>query len=202
LEMLSSYHWPGNIRELENCVEGMIVMSSDHVLELDDVPEYIRHAHRATVSGADISTQSALRTSSQHLSSDLVRAMIQSLAMQHGITVRRVSDALLHRLIAIDWAGNNYSLKQCIEMMILMTETGVLETEDIPPEFDRQEEAASSDTGHRPVDIRVGMTMEDAERTLIRATLASCDNNKTQTARILNIGLRTLFRKIKDYGIQ
>jgi len=202
LEILSSYHWPGNIRELENCVEGMIVMSSNHVLELDDVPEYIRHAHRDTVPGADVPAQSVLRASSQHLSSDLIRAMIQSLAMRHGITVRRVSDALLDRLIAIDWSGNHYSLRKCIEMMILMTETGVLEPVDIPPEFKRLEEPESSENGHRPVDIHVGMTMEEAERALIQATLASCDNNKTQAARKLDIGLRTLFRKIKEYGIQ
>ena len=125
--------------------------------------------------------------------------MIQSLAMRHGVTVHRISDAALRRLMAIDWTGSDVSLRRCIEMMLLLTETGVLDTEDIPPEFDRPAEPVSSDNGHPAVDIHVGMTMEETERALIQATLESCENNKTQTARILKIGLRTLFRKIKAY---
>jgi len=45
------------------------------------------------------------------------------------------------------------------------------------------------------------MSMEEAERHLIKATLASCNHNKTQAARVLKIGLRTLFRKIKTYHL-
>lgn len=43
LAALCSYSWPGNIRELRNCVEQMVVLSRGAVLELENVPRNIRH---------------------------------------------------------------------------------------------------------------------------------------------------------------
>ncbi len=39
--VLATYHWPGNVRELRNCVENMVVITTDAVLDEDDVPAYI-----------------------------------------------------------------------------------------------------------------------------------------------------------------
>ena len=101
------------------------------------------------------------------------------------------------------WSGGPKSLKRCLEMMLLLNESDTLCVEDIPAEF--REVPVTSPVIEQPdsgaVPIFVGMTMADAERELIVSTLDSMGNNKTQTARVLNIGLRTLFRKIKDYGI-
>ena len=52
------------------------------------------------------------------------------------------------------------------------------------------------------MDIRVGMSMKESERRLIAATLAACGQNKARTARVLQIGQRTLFRKIKTYHLE
>lgn len=46
-----------------------------------------------------------------------------------------------------------------------------------------------------------GMTMRDMEKDLIRKTLARTDGNRTRAARILQIGVRTLQRKIKEYHL-
>jgi len=45
------------------------------------------------------------------------------------------------------------------------------------------------------------MSVKDAERKLIVETLKYTNNNKVQAAKILNMGLRTLFRKVKEYEI-
>lgn len=43
LNILTSYNWPGNIRELRNCIEQMVVLSRGPVLELENVPAHIRN---------------------------------------------------------------------------------------------------------------------------------------------------------------
>ena len=48
----------------------------------------------------------------------------------------------------------------------------------------------------------MGMSMKEGERRLIAATLAACGRNKARTARVLQIGQRTLFRKIKAYHLE
>ena len=45
------------------------------------------------------------------------------------------------------------------------------------------------------------MTVEEAERLLIAATLKHTGQDKTRAAAMLGIGLRTLYRKIKEYSI-
>ena len=48
----------------------------------------------------------------------------------------------------------------------------------------------------------VGMSIEQAERELIKNTLASLKGNRVEAAKVLGIGERTLYRKIKEYGLQ
>jgi two-component system response regulator HydG len=49
--------------------------------------------------------------------------------------------------------------------------------------------------------MRDGMTMQDVEKPLIEKTLQATGYNKEKTAEILQIGLRTLYRKIKEYQV-
>ena len=199
-ELLSTYHWPGNVRELENCIEGMIVLASGSVLVEDDVPEYIRHTHGVQT---PFSVSPASQTHANALSSDLIRSLIQTVSTRRGIRIQGISDEAVQRLTAADWAQNGHSLRRCIEMMVLLADRDVLDVADIPSEFmpARTSSSMDDDDKQAPVNIRVGMTMEESERTLIQATLEWCDYNKTQTARVLKIGLRTLFRKMKKYNL-
>jgi transcriptional regulator of acetoin/glycerol metabolism len=43
LDWLTAYHWPGNIRELENCLRRMIALSSHEVLDFPDLPTHLRN---------------------------------------------------------------------------------------------------------------------------------------------------------------
>jgi DNA-binding protein Fis len=51
------------------------------------------------------------------------------------------------------------------------------------------------------VDVFVGMSMDEVERCMIENTLLEAHGNQTRAAKILNIGLRTLQRKLKKYDI-
>ena len=51
------------------------------------------------------------------------------------------------------------------------------------------------------MNVPLGTTLEAMEETFIRATLAWLDENRTKTAEVLGIGVRTLQRKLKRYGV-
>jgi DNA-binding NtrC family response regulator len=67
--------------------------------------------------------------------------------------------------------------------------------EDLPPQI-----GESSKEG--VIRIDVGTSMAEAEKLIIRGTLASLNNNKSRAAEILGIGRKTLHRKIHDYGLE
>ena len=48
--------------------------------------------------------------------------------------------------------------------------------------------------------VPIGTTLDEAEKQLILRTLAAQDNNKTRTAQVLGISLKTLHNKLKAYG--
>ncbi len=51
------------------------------------------------------------------------------------------------------------------------------------------------------VQLRVGMTLEEADRELTLATLDQLEGNKTQTAKMLGISVKTLYNHLKKYGV-
>ncbi|MCY3770445.1 MAG: sigma-54 dependent transcriptional regulator [Gemmatimonadetes bacterium] len=199
LELLSTYHWPGNVRQLENCIEGMIVMGTGKTLTEADVPEFIRHTRPEPVAVP-------LNDSPEHredLSPEFIRYLAMKIAEQRNVPVRGITDGALALLASVDWSEDGGSLRRCLETMILLADGSDLDVEDIPAEFlPHRPGKSGSEDDEDGVDIRVGMSMKESERRLIAATLAACGQNKARTARVLKIGQRTLFRKIKTYHLE
>ena len=54
LEALTSYHWPGNVREMENLIEMLVVMKENGVVTLDDLPSKIRKQKREQLATCEI----------------------------------------------------------------------------------------------------------------------------------------------------
>jgi len=96
--------------------------------------------------------------------------------------------------MAYHWPGNVRELENCIERMVVVANKRVLDVGDIPPEI-------VPDTAPAPTPFPVGLTMKQIEEQAIRQTLAATGGNRKEAARMLKIGLRTLHRKIEEYGI-
>jgi DNA-binding NtrC family response regulator len=127
----------------------------------------------------------------------LVEAFLEELNESHDKSVKGVSRGLMDALGTYDWPGNVRELRNCIEGMVAFARPGaVLGVSDLPPHL--REQKPSTDGFY----LRVGMTMEDVERTIIEKTLQSTGHNKEKAAEMLQIGLRTLYRKIKEYQIR
>jgi len=125
----------------------------------------------------------------------LVEAFIRDANRLNKLEVKGITDQAMQFLIEYDWPGNVRELRNCIEGMVVMTKRSSLGMNDLPKYIRR----AGDDKWQ--VDIHVGMSARDAEKELIAETLKYTNNNKALAAKILNMGLRTLFRKVKEYDI-
>jgi DNA-binding NtrC family response regulator len=149
----------------------------------------------------------------------LVRTFVDQFGAAAGRTINGITPAALRCLERYPWHGNVRELKNTIESMIVLAQSSTLDVDDLPewirpsPEpyaYPTLPVAATptarvrSDPGaaeKTPIPVYVGMTLQDIEREAIRSTLESTKGNKAVAARVLNIGRRTLFRKLKEYGL-
>jgi DNA-binding NtrC family response regulator len=92
------------------------------------------------------------------------------------------------------WPGNVRELRNCIESAVVMSKTSILTVDDLPPHV-----RADSETD--TVRLSIGMSLADAEKEVIRVTLAAQNGNKSRAADVLGIGRKTLHRKLQEYGL-
>lgn len=92
------------------------------------------------------------------------------------------------------WNGNVRELRNLIESLVVLSTKTQIGPEDLPPQYRLPEEST-------PLGAEgSGGTMEEIERRAILRTLEETGGNRTRAAEILGIGLRTLQRKLKEYG--
>src|SRR5262245_3137392 len=126
----------------------------------------------------------------------LVRLFLDEICRVNGLAPRRLSPQALAGLLRHTWPGNVRELKNVLESVVVGTTARTIGLEELPLAFrDGRQRAASS------ASISEGPTMQDMERELIRQTLERTGGNRTHSARILDIGVRTLQRKIRLYGL-
>jgi two-component system response regulator HydG len=130
----------------------------------------------------------------------LIEHFIKQFAARHGKTVNSMSTAARRVLMAYDWPGNVRQLRNVVESMVVVDYDGVLDLDDLPPELSGTEEAPS-DAPPTSLAGMVGKPLEDLERLFIAETLRFAGGNREEAAKLLGIGERTLYRKIKEYQL-
>jgi two-component system response regulator HydG len=119
-------------------------------------------------------------------------------ARKHHKQVRGMSGLVSRKLFAFDWPGNVRQLRNFVESMVVIDTDGILDEDDLPVELlDAPQGVAAADG---PVSL-VGQPLSEIERWAIQQTLQLTGGNREETARVLGIGARTLYRKLKEYGI-
>jgi two-component system response regulator HydG len=125
----------------------------------------------------------------------LIDHFIHEFAEQHGRAVRGIAPEARSALVRYDWPGNVRELRNAIENMVLLSPSDVLGLEDVPDSV--RSEARPSAGGYE----LAGRSLDEVERDLIEANLELAHGNREQAAKILGIGERTLYRKLKAYGL-
>jgi DNA-binding NtrC family response regulator len=108
----------------------------------------------------------------------------------------RLSPGALERLLRYPWPGNVRELENAIERAAILARTETVEPDDLPPHV-----SAGLQLGPSPALPRQ-ITLADAERAHILQTLERFGRNHSGAAEALGIGRTTLWRKLKEYGIE
>jgi two-component system, NtrC family, response regulator HydG len=130
----------------------------------------------------------------------LIDYFLKEFAAAHGKTIRAVTPAVRKVLLGYSWPGNVRELRNVIESMVVMDADGVLDTDDLTEDLQQVASTGKGD-GSSGVDMLVGKSLEEIERHYILETLKQTGGNREEASRLLGIGERTLYRKLKEYQI-
>ena len=115
--------------------------------------------------------------------------------------VKGFSPALTKWLFNFEWKGNIRQLKNVVESMVVLDIDGVLDLDDVSPDF--SDDAPPSPTVNSDeMSSLVGMSLRDIERWAIEQTLKISNGNREETAQILGISERNLYRKLKELDLK
>lgn len=131
----------------------------------------------------------------------LAQNFIVEFARQYGKELKGIDHAALGALIAHPWPGNVRELRNTIEEMVVLAQGNLLTAHDLPPQIKRDAPPAPPAEPASGLGGLTGMTMAQVEREVIRQSLRANQGNRERTAKMLEIGERTLYRKIKEYGL-
>ena len=115
-------------------------------------------------------------------------------------SIRIVPSEVYQILRSYPWPGNVRELKNVIQRAVIMAKGAEL-TADLLPARVIESGATARATPPSPPPFHVGMSLDDAEMKLITMTLFSVSGNKLKAASILGISRRTLYDKLKKYGL-
>lgn len=105
-----------------------------------------------------------------------------------------IDDRLLDYLMNYFWPGNVRQLRNTIHSMVVLARGDLLTLDNLPPDIVNRKEPA---TLHE----RSSRDLEDVERAAILTALKKQSGNRTRAAALLGISVRTLQRKLKNWGI-
>ena len=128
----------------------------------------------------------------------LVNHALGKFASQLGRPIPTITQPAMMRLVAYSWPGNVRELLNVVQKMLVMGEAAdVVDVRDVPEEV--RADGAQETTG---LGSLAGVGLDRLEKVAIRQTLAMTGGNREQAAQLLGIGERTLYRKLKEYGLR
>lgn len=181
---LLHYRWPGNVRQLKNVVEQMALFEAGEKVGREELKQYLPD------SGMDYTP--TLASHSRH-SYEQERELLFNMMFRMQEEIDR-----LHRRLdreSTDAPAKKPSAPTPVEAIEVPTSL-VRYSDPALPSFPQVTVNATE------VPVQSGLTLEETERETIRRALENNGGRRKDTARELNISERTLYRKIKDYGLE
>jgi DNA-binding NtrC family response regulator len=178
LQRLVQAPWPGNVRQLRNLIESMVVLAPGTEIRASDIPADVLEGPTVlpVLAGGRLGGSASSSATVPAPELEFIFRGLMDLRIQVEELRRRLEDR-----------GPRSPGVQVIEV----PEAGLT-----PIEIDSPEPKPSP-----TVLYHSGMTMADVERATITAALRECQGNRRKAAAMLGIGERTLYRKIKEYQI-
>ena len=128
----------------------------------------------------------------------LFRMFLDRFAEENGLPPKAIAPRALSCLEVYGWPGNVRELKNTAERLAVETRLDVIEAADLPAPIRGPLGAQDTVPGRRVPFL--GLTLSEIEAAAIRGALEHTRGNRTHAAKLLGISLRTLQRKLKEYG--
>ena len=133
-----------------------------------------------------------------------LRERIKDIAPLTNYFVKQFSEKVNKKIVSIDgdflqkmetyhWPGNVRELKNVIERSVILADVEILTVAVLPYEMQHQADKADK--------IMSAFSMQSIEKLHIQKVLNYTKGNKAETARLLEIGVATLYRKLDEYNI-
>ncbi|NNF28226.1 MAG: sigma-54-dependent Fis family transcriptional regulator [Gemmatimonadetes bacterium] len=202
MEILVTYRWPGNVRELRNLIESMVVLAPGRVIQAEDIPDEVRRGEGAgalvplgpSTRGGQGDT-GLLRPQLEFLFRSMMDLRVDIEDLRREFEDFRIREARKPALlppggrVAVPVSGTT-------DAVLVGGPGGSVDA--APAGF--VEVGSHEDEADRVV-YEAGMTMEEVEEAAIRLVLDQVQGNRRKAAEALGIGERTLYRKIKKFGL-
>lgn len=193
-KVMLSYKWPGNVRQLKNITEQMSVLSQKRVIDAEELRKYItldpESTQLATISqpGQQHSYESEREILYKILYE--LRGNVADLRREVNGLRKQMDDA---RQLGDAAFSHNYIDAQQSKVPALRQDRGVEPYEQQP----RAEEAVAEEIKTEPASLN----LNDLGRQMVEKALERNGGNRKKAAQELGISDRTLYRRIKQYGL-
>jgi DNA-binding NtrC family response regulator len=202
MEILLEYAWPGNVRELRNLIESMVVLAPGAVIRADDIPPDIRYSSgRSMLPGSRVSSLSGYELPEDESGTGALQLPQIEFLFRTLVDMKIDLEDLRSEF---DRFRTRYKDSGAEHRSSLGPEVQAIEVRgrDLAQPTDEVtwNESATIPDG-TTIAVSPEMTMADIEREAITMALRESDGNRRRAAERLGIGERTLYRKLKEFGI-
>jgi len=130
----------------------------------------------------------------------LVRHFAEQFTHRMNKDAISVDDDAMMTLMQYDWPGNVRQLINVVQNLVLEVDDGRIGMHHIPVEVRQSASAETTDTAS--LGSLTGLSLDQIEKHAIRNALRLAQGNREHAAKMLGIGERTLYRKLKEYGLK
>jgi transcriptional regulator with PAS, ATPase and Fis domain len=124
----------------------------------------------------------------------LINFFIDKYNQKYSLKVKGISQRAMNLFTNYEWSGNVRELENTIESVLVVNNPHVIDIAHLPPEIRNFREKP------KMIPIRIGTSLEDVEREVLIQTLKATKGNKRKAAQLLGINVRTIHRKIEEFG--
>jgi transcriptional regulator with PAS, ATPase and Fis domain len=121
----------------------------------------------------------------------LIDDLLKGISTDSKVPQKSISKQVENIFRSYGWPGNIRELKNALVYANVISQSDVIECEDLPPSFGLVANSCDSQLS----------LIQEKERDVIKKILMQNNNNKTETAKVLKMSRNTLYLKLKKYGI-
>ena len=180
-EMLKSYYWQGNVRQLKNVAQRISLIEKFREITPDILAHYLP-AHQMQRGLALVGN-----TAQKELPVEELKMLYNMIGM-----MKREMDMMKEQLAALQQQDAHPSIQE--DIMEWEPKKKVLEIDEVAVVADEETETPTEET-------KTDLKLSNLERDTIQKALLKNGGNRKATAVELGLSERTLYRKIKDYGL-